>query len=108
MIPEDYGLVSRKEGAGSIATETETTNTSSLAIAPRLQSPLAGDAPLPHFPWRVIPGQQLLAETLLAADGRVTVIATGPLTNIAWALAKHPEVAQKIERVLIMGEYSIS
>ncbi|CAM9992459.1 unnamed protein product [Sphacelaria rigidula] len=47
--------------------------------------------------------EQLLAETLLAADGRVTVIATGPLTNIAWVLANHPEVAPKIEKVLIMG-----
>lgn len=58
------------------------------------------------FRWQniVIVGQQLLAETLLAATGPVTVIATGPLTNLAWVLDHYPEVKANIDRVLIMGE----
>eukprot|EP00903_Cladosiphon_okamuranus_P005468 g5453.t1 len=48
-------------------------------------------------------GQMLLAQTLLGSERPVTVIATGPLTNLAWALDNHPEVSSKIDKVLIMG-----
>lgn len=48
-------------------------------------------------------GQMLLAQTLLGSDSPVTVIATGPLSNLAWALDNYPEVSSKIEKVLIMG-----
>jgi inosine-uridine nucleoside N-ribohydrolase len=44
-----------------------------------------------------------LAERLNAADRPVTVIPTGPLTNIALLLARHPSVAAKIERIVLMG-----
>jgi len=44
-----------------------------------------------------------LAERLNAADRPVTVIPTGPLTNIALLLARHPGVAAKIERIVLMG-----
>ena len=50
-------------------------------------------------------GQLLLAQTLLAADSPVTVVATGPLTALAWVLDSFPEVSSKIEKVLIMGEF---
>eukprot|EP00752_Nemacystus_decipiens_P001901 g1831.t1 len=48
-------------------------------------------------------GQMLLAQTLLGSERPVTVIATGPLTNLAWALENYPEVSSKIDKVLIMG-----
>ena len=48
-------------------------------------------------------GQMLLAQTLLGSERPVTVIATGPLTNLAWALDNYPEVSSKIDKVLIMG-----
>lgn len=50
-------------------------------------------------------GQLLLAHTLLAADSPVTVVATGPLTALAWVLDNFPEAPAKIEKVLIMGEF---
>lgn len=50
----------------------------------------------------------LLAQTLLRSDRPVTVIATGPLTNLAWALDNYPEVSSKIDKVLIMGASSLS
>jgi inosine-uridine nucleoside N-ribohydrolase len=44
-----------------------------------------------------------LAERLRAAGRPVTLIPTGPLTNIALLLARHPDAAQDIERVVLMG-----
>jgi purine nucleosidase len=50
-----------------------------------------------------LPGQELLAETLKRASEPVTLLMTGPLTNLAWALDRHPEVEAKIEEVVFMG-----
>ena len=44
-----------------------------------------------------------LAERLHASGRPVTLIPTGPLTNIALLLARHPDAAQDIERVVLMG-----
>ena len=44
-----------------------------------------------------------LADKLHAADAPVTLIPTGPLTNIALLLARHPDVADDIERIVLMG-----
>ena len=44
-----------------------------------------------------------LAARLLEARAAVTLIPTGPLTNVALLLARHPEAAARIERVVLMG-----
>ena len=44
-----------------------------------------------------------IAETLLASDEPVTLVPTGPLTNIALFLALHPDAAQKVDRIVLMG-----
>ncbi len=44
-----------------------------------------------------------LAARLLAADEPVTLVPTGPLTNIGLLLARYPEVAGRIERIVLMG-----
>jgi inosine-uridine nucleoside N-ribohydrolase len=44
-----------------------------------------------------------LAERIAASDRPVTLIPTGPLTNIALLLAAHPEVAGQVERIVLMG-----
>jgi purine nucleosidase len=44
-----------------------------------------------------------LAERLLGAPEPVTLIPTGPLTNVALLLARWPEVAPRIERIVLMG-----
>ncbi len=58
-----------------------------------------------------LPGQEKL-ETLPAWDAmyqaalthdNLELIATGPLTNVAIALAKYPALIQKLRRILIMG-----
>jgi inosine-uridine nucleoside N-ribohydrolase len=44
-----------------------------------------------------------LAERLLAAPAPVTLIPTGPLTNVALLLARWPQAAERIERIVLMG-----
>jgi purine nucleosidase len=45
-----------------------------------------------------------LIETLMArGDAGTTVVAVGPLTNIAMALRRAPTIADKIDRLVIMG-----
>ncbi|QRK06475.1 nucleoside hydrolase [Archangium violaceum] len=45
----------------------------------------------------------LLAEVALAASEPVTVVATGPLSNLAAALQAEPELKERIARTFIMG-----
>ena len=44
-----------------------------------------------------------LAERLGASARPVTLVAVGPLTNVALLLARHPEAAESVERVVLMG-----
>ncbi|MFD7323156.1 nucleoside hydrolase [Streptomyces sp. NPDC059875] len=45
----------------------------------------------------------LIRDTLLAQPAPVTLVPTGPLTNIATLLLAHPELTQRIERIVLMG-----
>lgn len=49
------------------------------------------------------PAHQFIAETLAARPGEVTLIAVGPLTNIALALQHHPEITQTAAKLVVMG-----
>jgi inosine-uridine nucleoside N-ribohydrolase len=44
-----------------------------------------------------------LAETIHASDEQITLVPTGPLTNIGLFLARHPDAAAKVERIVLMG-----
>jgi inosine-uridine nucleoside N-ribohydrolase len=44
-----------------------------------------------------------IATTLAAAPSPVTLVPTGPLTNVALLLARHPELESKLERIVLMG-----
>ncbi|ELR66566.1 Inosine-uridine preferring nucleoside hydrolase [Photobacterium marinum] len=46
---------------------------------------------------------ELMARVLRESDRPVTLVPTGPLTNIALLLATHRELADKIERIVLMG-----
>jgi purine nucleosidase len=78
----------------------------SLRTAPEIhgESGLDGPAPIePTVPLTPGHGAQFLAQTILADPGNVTLVATGPLTNVALALRLHPEIADAVERVVLMG-----
>jgi len=44
-----------------------------------------------------------IAEHVLGSERAVTLVPTGPLTNIALFLARHPEAAARVERIVLMG-----
>jgi len=49
------------------------------------------------------PGVPLLARLIEQSAEPVTVVAIGPLTNIAQLMNEHPATARKIERIVLMG-----
>lgn len=60
--------------------------------------------PEPTMPLQAQHGVDFLIETLHSAEpGTITLCALGPLTNIAMALIKAPEVAAKIRELVVMG-----
>ncbi|NJM96970.1 MAG: nucleoside hydrolase [Phormidesmis sp. RL_2_1] len=61
------------------------------------------DLPEPATPIWVQHSVDFLIEQLLKATRPITIAALGPLTNLAVALIKCPQIAQKIEQLVIMG-----
>jgi purine nucleosidase len=77
-----------------------------LRTAPEIHGESGLDGPAPIDPTVELTaghGAQFLAETVLAEPGAVTVVPTGPLTNLALALRMYPEIADAVERVVLMG-----
>jgi purine nucleosidase len=48
-------------------------------------------------------GLELLIDTCLHAPGKVTIVAYGPLTNIALALRAEPRLFEKVDRIVLMN-----
>ena len=46
---------------------------------------------------------ELMARLAKDADGELTIIALGPLTNVARLIKDHPDAAKKIKRIVLMG-----
>jgi purine nucleosidase/pyrimidine-specific ribonucleoside hydrolase len=77
-----------------------------LRTAPHIHGESALDGPVspePDVPLDPRGAVALLREVLLDSSEPVTVLATGPLTNIALLLRVHPEVATAIKEIAWMG-----
>ena len=59
--------------------------------------------PEPAFKPQECTAVELMANVLRASDEPVTLVATGPQTNVALLLNSHPELHSKIARIVIMG-----
>ncbi|WP_429156968.1 pyrimidine-specific ribonucleoside hydrolase RihA [Aeromonas veronii] len=59
--------------------------------------------PDPAFAPQAMTGIELMARCLRESPEPVTLVPTGPLTNIALLLAAHPELKCKIARIVLMG-----
>jgi purine nucleosidase len=46
---------------------------------------------------------ELIIDTTLQSRGKITIVAIGPMTNIALALKTDPRIKNNIERIVIMG-----
>lgn len=55
------------------------------------------------LPTNIRPAVAAMRETILASAEKVTIVATGPLTNVAALLLAHPEVKGNIETISWMG-----
>ena len=44
-----------------------------------------------------------LVDTLMAADRPITLVPTGPLTNVAMAMVKEPRIVGRIDEIVLMG-----
>ncbi|AMO81631.1 pyrimidine-specific ribonucleoside hydrolase RihA [Obesumbacterium proteus] len=61
------------------------------------------ELPEPNFAPQQCHAVELIAKTLRESTEPVTIVATGPLTNIALLLTSHAELQPKIARIVIMG-----
>jgi len=61
------------------------------------------DLPDPDFAVQNITAIELIAKTLRESSDPVTLVVTGPMTNIALFLRVYPELKEKIARIVFMG-----
>ena len=59
--------------------------------------------PEPAFPLSDLSAVELIAEKVRECKDKVTLVPTGPLTNIAAFLLAHPELKNRIEQISLMG-----
>ncbi len=60
--------------------------------------------PEPTMPLAEKHGVDFIVDTLMAApEGEITLCTLGPLTNVAMALVKQPQIAGRIARIVMMG-----
>ena len=65
---------------------------------------LAGaDLPEPVMALRPAHAVDFLVDRLMASDGEITLAALGPLTNLALAMVKQPEIIPRIREIVLMG-----
>jgi len=62
-------------------------------------------APVPHSTAKPRPGHgvDFIVDTIMAAPGEITLVAVGPLTNIALALRREPGLVESVRDFVLMG-----
>lgn len=65
-----------------------------------LDGPTFGE---PAVPVRQEPAVDYLVRTLMAEGEDITLVPTGPLTNVATALRREPKIAERTREVVLMG-----
>lgn len=61
------------------------------------------DMPEPSRRWSNEHGADTIIRLVKESDEQVTILPTGPLTNVALALAKAPEIKENIKEIVLMG-----
>ena len=59
--------------------------------------------PAPKTPAQAAPASQAIAAAALSRPGELTLIALGPLTNVALALRREPRLAEEVAEIVVMG-----
>lgn len=116
-----FGNISAETAAGNCLRVLELCGRDDVPVARGAELPLIGYTPalapyvhgddglgntgLPAatLPLSPLSGAELIVKTAREHPGRLHVIATGPLTNLALALAIEPRLVTLVDRVTIMG-----
>ena len=61
------------------------------------------DFPLPKGQPDPRRAAQFIVDTIMANPGEITLVALGPLTNVALAVALEPKIAEQVKEVVLMG-----
>jgi inosine-uridine nucleoside N-ribohydrolase len=80
--------------------------TRELVVAPEIHGKSGLDGarlPEPLAPYLDCHAADFIIDTLKASNEKVTLVPTGPLTNVALALIKAPEIREKISDIVLMG-----
>src|SRR5215469_10977495 len=75
-------------------------------VAPEIhgESGLDGPSlPAPSLTLAPVHAVDLLIDLLMSSAGDLTIVATGPLTNIATAIRREPRIVPKIQQITLMG-----
>ncbi len=64
---------------------------------------VAARLPAPTRPLDPRPAHELICDLVNARPGEITLVAVGPFTNLALALAHDASIAGKVKRVVVMG-----
>lgn len=59
--------------------------------------------PRPFHTAPSLPAAEAIGELVAAHPGEVTIVAIGPLTNVALAMRLYPELADSVARIVVMG-----
>ena len=76
-------------------------------VAPDIHGVSGLDGPVLPEPRRAVESKHavdlIIDEVMAAEPGTITLVPTGPLTNIALAMAKEPRIVERVKRVVLMG-----
>lgn len=115
-----HGNCSSEQAATNALSVLELANAGHIPVAKGCESPLVqpsllapethgdtglGYAKLPEPLSKPIAqhGIDFLIERILASPGEITLVAIGPLTNIALAIRKEPRIVEAVKELIIMG-----
>jgi purine nucleosidase/pyrimidine-specific ribonucleoside hydrolase len=89
-----------------IAAGSDRPLTRSLVTAPHIHGQSGLDGPVwgpPTVPLAPHHAVDLIASLVMASPGEITLVPTGPLTNVALALRREPRLATAVREVVLMG-----
>ncbi|MGO4883038.1 MAG: nucleoside hydrolase [Bryobacteraceae bacterium] len=103
-LTEILGLLGRRDFEPHVGAQMPVVHT--LAMS-KLEAPLEFDGAFGR-PQKLAPPSQpaaldVLADTIAHSPGQITILALGPMTNIAMLVRLHPDLETKIKRIVFMG-----